>query len=135
MSEKPRSEMEPITLIVTALAAGAGSAVHDGAAAALKQAYHALTEKARTRLSRQQNGGIVLTEYEKDPATWEAPLSKALEAAGADSDAELIAAAEALLTLTDEAGSSRGKYVVHAWGNQGTQIGDNNSQDNTFGVP
>ena len=68
--------MEPITLIVTALAAGAGSAVHDGAAAALKEAYRTLREKARTRLGRQRNGEIVLAEYEKDPVTWEGPLSK-----------------------------------------------------------
>lgn len=126
--------MEPITLIVTALAAGAGSAVHDGAATALKEAYRTLKEKARTRLGRQRNGEIVLAEYEKDPVTWEGPLSKELKTAGAESDTELIAAARALLTLTDEAGFSRGKYVVQAWGNQGMQIGDNNSQDNTFGV-
>ena len=61
------------------------------------------------------------------------PLSRALQAAGADSDAELIAAARALLALAGEAGSGRAKYVVQAWGNQGVQIGDNNSQDNTFG--
>ena len=126
--------MDPITLIVTALSAGAGSAMQDGAATALKEAYHTLTAKARTRLGRQRNGEIVLTEYKEDPVTWEAPLSKALKAAGADSDAELIAAAQALLALTDEAGSGRGKYVVQAWGNQGIQIGDNNSQDNTFGA-
>src|SRR5436309_3367060 len=126
--------MDPITLIVTDLSAGAGSAVQDGAAAALKEAYRTLREKARARLGRQRNGELVLAEHENDPAIWEAPLSKALQAAGADSDAELIAAARPLLALADEAGSGRAKYVVQAWGNQGVHIGDNNSQDNTFGA-
>src|SRR6185312_10194523 len=98
--------MDPITLIVTALSAGAGSAVQDGAAAALKGAYRTLTEKTRERLGRQRHGGLVLDEHEKDPATWKAPLSRALEAAGAGSDAELIAAARAVLALTGGA-----KYV------------------------
>ena len=76
------AQTDPITLIVTALSvvtalsAGAGSAVQDGAAAALKGAYCALTGKAWARLGRQPNGRLVLDEHEKDPATWEAPLRR-----------------------------------------------------------
>ena len=58
--------------------------------------------------------------------------SKALEAAGADSDAELIAAARAVLALTGGASSGGAKYVVQAQGNQGIQIGDHNRQDDAF---
>jgi hypothetical protein len=124
--------MDAIALIVTALSAGAGSAVQDGAAAALKEAYRKLSKKARTLLSSQPNGELVLNEHERNPVIWKAPLTEALSAAGAAGDAELIEAAQALLALTDAAGSSQGKYIVHASGNQGIQIGDGNNQANTF---
>ena len=106
-----------------------------GAAVALKEDYRTFAGKARARLDPRRNGGMVLAEHEKDPVTWEAPLPKALKATVTDSDADLIAAARALLALADEAGSGRGEYIVHAWGSQGVQIGDNNRQDNTFGAP
>ena len=77
----------------------------------------------------------MLAGHEQDPVPWEAPLPKALKATVTDSDADLIAAVRALLALADEAGSGRGEYIVHAWGSQGVQIGDNNRQENAFGAP
>jgi len=127
--------MDAITMIVTALSAGAGSAIEDGAASALKEAYATLMKQARQRLTGQRNGETVLTEYEEDPETWKSPLVKALQDADADNDAELIGAAEALLRLTDPSGFGQGKYVIQAWGNEGIQIGDGNTQHNTFEPP
>ncbi len=124
--------MDPITLIVTALSAGAASALQDGAATALKEAYSALRERARSLLAGQRNGETVLAEYAEDPETWEPPLAKALRNADADRDADLIEAAQALLRLTDAGGFAQGKYVVQAWDNEGLQIGDGNVQHNSF---
>jgi hypothetical protein len=49
---------------------------------------------------------------EEAPQTWEAPLAAELRGAGADRDAELVAAAQALMALVDAAGSRAGKYNV-----------------------
>lgn len=125
--------MDPITLVVSALSAGAGSALQDGAAAALRKAYSTLRERVRSLLAGQRNGETILAEYAEDPETWKPPLVKALRDADADRDADLIEAAQALLRLTDAGGFARGKYVVQAWDNEGIQIGDGNVQHNSFG--
>jgi hypothetical protein len=125
--------MDPITLIVTALATGAASAVQDGASAAVKDAYGRLRALVRKRFVGRGDGELVLARHEGAPQTWEAPLAAELSAAGAADDANLVAAAQALLSLVDEAGSRSGKYVVMLHGARGVQIGDHNTQTNTFG--
>jgi hypothetical protein len=74
----------------------------------------------------------VLTRYEEEPDTWKGPLAAELTAAGADADADLVAAAQALMSLADEAGSRAGKYAVAVYGGQGVQVGDHNVQHNKF---
>ena len=58
-----------------------------------------------------------------------------LDQAGARNDSGLVAAAEALMRLVDEAGGRAGKYTVDVRGAQGVQIGDRNTQHNVFGAP
>jgi hypothetical protein len=125
--------MDPVTLIVTALAAGAASALQDGASAAVKDAYARLTALVRKRFADRPKGELVLAEHETAPQTWQAPLAAELSATGAESDAGLVAAAQALMRLVDEAGSRSGKYVVAVHASQGVQVGDHNTQTNTFG--
>jgi hypothetical protein len=125
--------MDPITLIVTALAAGAASAVQDGAAQTVKGAYARLRRLVRAKVAGRAKGELVLAEHESAPEVWEAPLAAELSAAGADRDAGLVAAAQALLELVDEAGSRSGKYVATVRDSQGVQVGDRNTQTNTFG--
>jgi hypothetical protein len=55
-----------------------------------------------------------------------------LAAAGAGGDAELVAAAQALMSLIDAAGSRAGKYSVHLRGARGVQVGDGNVQHNQY---
>ena len=55
--------------------------------------------------------------------------------AGADRDRDLVAAAQALMSLVDEAGARAGKYTVDVRDAQGVQIGDHNRQDNVFHAP
>lgn len=75
----------------------------------------------------------MLAEHQAAPQTWEAPLTAELSEAGADGDADLVAAAQALMNLVDEAGSRAGKYAVTVRDSQGAQVGDHNTQTNTFG--
>jgi hypothetical protein len=125
--------MDPVTLIVTALAAGAASALQDGAAAAVKDAYARLRAAVRKRLAGRPDGELVLARHEAAPQTWQAPLTAELSESGAGDDAGLTAAAQALMELLDAAGSQAGKYAVVVSGSQGVQVGDRNTQTNTFG--
>ena len=125
--------MDPITLVVTALAAGAASGVTDTAAAAVKDAYASLKALVRKRLGGKPDAELVLARYEGAPEVWQAPLMAELAKARADLDGDLIAAAKAVLDLVGEGGA--GKYTVDARGAAGVQIGDHNTQDNVFNTP
>ena len=125
--------MDPVTLIVTALAAGAASALQDGASAAVKDAYARLRAAVRKRLVGRPDGDLVLARHEAAPQTWQAPLTAELSEAGAGDDGDLTAAAQALMELLDAAGSQVGKYAVVVSGSHGVQVGDRNTQTNTFG--
>ncbi len=127
--------MDPITLIVTALAAGAALGVQDTVSAMVKDAYAGLKALVKKRLGGRPGAELVLAKHEQAPETWQAPLMAELAEAGADGDRDLIAAAKALLDLIGEAGGRAGKYTVDVRGAQGVQIGDHNRQDNVFNAP
>ena len=127
--------MDPITLIVTALAAGAALGAQDTVSAMVKDAYAGLKLLVKRRLGGRPGAELVLTKHEQAPETWQAPLRAELAETGADGDRDLIAAAQALLDLVGEAEGRAGKYTVDARGAQGVQIGDHNRQDNVFNAP
>ena len=127
--------MDPVTLIVTALAAGAAMGIQDTASSMVKDAYASLKAMVKKRLGGGSNADYVLARHEQAPETWQAPLSAELTQAGADRDDDLIAAAQALLDLVGQAGQAKAKYAVDARGAQGVQVGDHNTQDNVFNVP
>jgi RIP homotypic interaction motif len=122
--------MDPITLIVTALSAGVAAALQDDA----KAAYVKLRDMLKKRFSGRKVGELALAEHEAEPAMWEPQLRAELTATGAADDADLVATAQALMKLVDEAGARSGKYNVTIHGGQGIQIGDHNTQTNTFGT-
>lgn len=128
--------MEPITLIVTALAAGASSGAIEGLADSLKEnakaAFMRLHELVRRRFQGNTGAELILSEYRADPDTYEAPLAKNLSEMGAADDPELVAAAKALMEILDQEGASSGKYNVSIKNSKGVMIGDGNIQNNTF---
>jgi hypothetical protein len=127
--------MDPITLIATALAAGAALGISDSAASAVKDAFTGLKTLVKKRLDGRPDGKLVLARHEESPGIWRAPLMAELDRAGASHDLDLVRAAEALMYLVDKAGARAGKYVVDVRGAQGVQIGDRNTQHNVFGTP
>ena len=127
--------MDPVMLIVTALAAGAALGLKDATSAAVKDAYAGLKALVKKRFAGRPKGELVLAEHETAPQTWEGPLTAELTAAGADRDDELVAAARALMRLVDEDGFKAGKYQVDARGSQGVVVGDHAHQRNMFGTP
>jgi hypothetical protein len=128
--------VDPITLIITALAAGASAGVIDGlkdnAKDAARAAYAKLRGLASKRVAARPDGSLALDRYEAAPRTWEAVLASELTEAGAADDAGLVAAARALMDLLDQAGARAGKYNVTITGGQGVQVGDGNVQFNRF---
>jgi hypothetical protein len=127
--------LDPITLIVTALAAGAALGIQNTASAMVKDAYASLKALVKKRLGGGPDADLVLTRHAQAPETWQAPLMAELAQTGADRDGNLIAAAEALLDLLGEAKEGTRKYTVDVRGAQGVQIGDHNRQDNVFNAP
>ena len=127
--------MDPITLIVTALAAGAALGTQDTVSAMVKDAYAGLKALVKKRLGGGPAAELVLARHEQAPETWQAPLMAELAEAGADGDRDLIAAAQALLDLVAGAEGRTAKYTVDAGGALGVQIGDHNRQDNVFNSP
>jgi RIP homotypic interaction motif len=128
--------VEPIALIVTALAAGGSSGVIEGLAGTLKEnakaAFAKLYELTQRRLEGDTSAEVILSEHLNDPATYGAPLAKKLAGAAAADDTELLAAAKALMELVDKTGTCSGKYNVTIKNSKGVQVGDGNIQFNTF---
>lgn len=128
--------MEPITLIVTALAAGASSGAIEGLAGTVKEnakvTFAKLYEATRRRFEGNTSAEVILSEHQNDPAAYEAPLAMKLAGAGAADDTELLAAAKALMELVDQRGASSGKYDVTIKNSKGVQVGDGNTQFNKF---
>jgi hypothetical protein len=127
--------MDPITLIVTALVAGAALGAQDTVSAMVKDAYAGLKALVKKRLGGEPGAELMLAKHEQAPETWQAPLMAELGKAGADGDGDLIAAAQTLLDLISEAEGRTGKYTVDVRGALGVQIGDHNRQDNVFNSP
>ena len=96
--------MEPNSLIIAALVAGAAKAASDVA----PDAYNGLKALIKCKFAGEPKAEMVLEEHEKDPETYEAPLKKELAEAGADKDEKLIKAAQDLLNkLKDEPGGQQ----------------------------
>lgn len=128
--------MDPIGLIVTALATGASAgaieALKDDIKDTARAAYAKLRELARKRVAGRPDGELALGRHETAPRKWQSVLAGELTEAGAAGDADLVAAAKALMELVDEAGARVGKYNVTIKDSRGVQVGDSNIQLNRF---
>jgi hypothetical protein len=125
--------VDPVALIVTALAAGAAAALQDDTKPAATTVYARVRELAKRRFSHPDHGDYLMDKHAEDPQIWGKPLAAELERAGAARDPDLVSAAQELMGLLDASGSQEGKYVVGVLDSQGVQIGDGNSQINRFG--
>jgi flavin-binding protein dodecin len=105
--------MDPVTLIVVALAAGATKGLTDAASNAVKDAYASLKKLVLGKVSDTPSGAVAVQEHEADPDTWQAPVTKLLTESGAGDDQSLVTAAQRLMELLDSAGAQAGKYVVN----------------------
>lgn len=93
--------MEPISLIVSALATGAAQAAGE----LIPDGYKGLKALIQRKFSGQPGAEMALQGYEQDPGTFEEPLKKKLEEAGVAQDPEIVKAAQQIL------GESSGKLA------------------------
>jgi hypothetical protein len=88
--------VDPISLIVAALLAGAAAGATKVAGQAVVDAYATLKQLLQRRFADKPAAQMVLNELETAPQVWEAPLRKSLEDIDAARDDELVAAAQRL---------------------------------------
>lgn len=127
--------MDPVTLLVTALATGAAAGVGESATTAVKDSYAKLKALVAARFGDEPSREVALAEHERQPEVWRAPLAQAVADSGAATDPAVVEAAQRLLALLDQAGTRSGKYTVDLRGAQGVQVGDHGTQTNTFNAP
>jgi hypothetical protein len=126
--------MDPVTLILTALVAGAAASVKDTASQAVKDAYSGLKALIQRKFVGKPTAELALTEHEKKPDVWKAPLEEGLKETGAEQDQDIIAAAQQLMTLVQPQQAAMGKYNVQITGNvQGFAQGDYQQVTMNFG--
>jgi hypothetical protein len=126
--------MDPITLIVTALAAGATAAVKDVSGEAIKDAYQGLKRLVRRRLAGDTAAEVALDKHADKPEVWEPPLKDALSQAEADKDREIITAAQRLMTLLEPEQAAAGTFTTNVSGDvQGLVQGNHSTVTKTFG--
>jgi hypothetical protein len=126
--------MDPITLIVAALVAGATTSAQATAGDAVKDAYDGLKALIQRRFRGRPEAEVVLAKHEEKPQVWEAPLKDALTETAADQDEAIVKAAQQLMSLVDPQQAASGKYNVQITGNvQGLAQGDHQQVTMTFG--
>lgn len=123
--------MDPVSLIITALVAGAAAGIGDSATDAVKEAYSVLKRKLKGAFAGDAAAEVALDQHAEDPETWKAPLEKALKSHGAGEDEAVLEAARRLVELQDPEGAASGIYDLR--GAKGVSIGDHNIQTNYFG--
>jgi hypothetical protein len=126
--------MDPITLILSALSAGAGAGGQSVTNNLIKDVYTGLKTLVQRKFTGKPGAELALQEHESDPQTWEVPLKKALTEAHVEQDAAIIEAAQKMMTLVQPQQAAMGKYNVQITGNvQGYAQGDHQQITMNFG--
>ena len=124
--------MDPVSLIVAALAAGAVAGTQKTATEAVTDAYRGLKTLVRKRLAGRRVGEVAAEEHETQPERWAPILEGELAEVGARDDAALLAAAQRLSDLLEATGNSRPEITAHVTHSQGVQSGNDLVQNNYF---
>lgn len=122
--------MEPISLILTALVAGASAAVKDTAGKAVKDSYDGLKALIKKKFEGDALAQAMVEAKPEEIKQAEGLLKSKITAVGIDKDEEILKAAEAVMKTDDPEGASTGKYDFR--GAKGVQVGDHNTMNSTF---
>ncbi len=127
--------MEPISLILGALAAGAIAGAQATASEAVKDSYQGLRTLIQSKLADKPSAEIVLAKHEEKPEVWQEPLKAELIEAAADQDQAIINAAQKLMALVNPnpQQTAMGKYINQAEKIQGVVQGEQENVTMNFG--
>jgi len=124
--------VDPVSLIIGALIAGAARAAQGSAEDAVNVAYDRLKTTLLRRFAADPDKRRELERIEADPSGPTTGLEKAVTDSNAHQDEAALAAARALMEQLDPEGVARGVYTIRAGGNvQNVVVGDRNRV--TFG--
>jgi hypothetical protein len=114
--------MEPISLILAALLAGAAKAAGD----AIPDAYKGLKTLIKRKFEIQGKSDLatILNKFEEKPEKTKPLLKDELIEVGADKDEEIIKAAQELLKQIKPEESASGKYKINVAGDIKGIVGD-----------
>lgn len=124
--------MDPGTLVAQALTTGVGAGLSGAASSAVSDCYAALKQALVRRLAGRPGALERIELLERRPSGSAEGLAHDLVMAGAV-DAEVMEHAQRLLALIDPDAGPRAKYRVDLREARGVQVGDGNTQHNTFG--
>jgi hypothetical protein len=120
--------MEPIALVLAALAAGASKGIGDTTATATRDAYVGLRDALKRLFKGRPSAEDALERYVTDPQSDGGRLAAYLEAYGVDTDETIIEAAERVTASVRGSGNE-----IRADNVYGSQQGTDNVQVNYFG--
>lgn len=123
--------MDPLTIITTALVAGAAAGGRDAASTAVRDAYLAVRE----RICRSAGGAhveLVLDANETDPGVNVTEVEEVLARHGVGEDVAVRDAAAVLLKALPGEKVRYAQARIDLRGAKGVQVGDRNTQHNSF---
>lgn len=124
--------MDPITIIVGALIAGAAAGGSEAASAAVRDAYTALRNRIQ-RAGADSETSIAIETNERDPGSNVAEIEAVIARHRLVEDLQVRAVAEALLEQLPADRVADAKNHIDLRHAKGVQVGDRNTQQNRFG--
>lgn len=117
--------MEPISLIIAALIAGATAATQDTAGQAVKDAYEGLKTLIKRKFEDDSLGQGLVDAKPEEIKQAEGLLKDKISNANVDKDKEVLKAAQEIMKKEDPEGASTGKYNFQVGGNFQGYAGEN----------
>ena len=125
--------MDPISIVIGALAAGVLAGAQDAASSSVGDAYAKLKAVLQERLKGRQAAETALAEHENEPDAWRSALEHELTRAGVDNDPVVLARARELLAATGSEGRAGGDtWNIDARHSSSNQFGKGNVQYNQW---
>ncbi len=122
--------VDPVSLIVAALVAGAAASTKEVTGTAIKDAYTGLKELVKRKFAGNAKAEEALADHEEDPETYEKPLKKALTQTGADQDQAILQEARRVIELAGAQQGSASKFTTHFHGSvRNVAMGDHMQVD------
>lgn len=116
--------MDAVSLILSALTAGATAALQDTTGDAIKDAYAGLKALLRRKFGGDEAAQAKLNTLEEAPGADATTLTPHVLESGADRDEQLLTLARELMAYVDPNGTRVGKYNVAIKDGEGAVVGD-----------